>query len=443
MVVVPEVILKTDVEAVEISAIGVAAASDKERSSHEKRLIVVACVLILFLVGYFKYFNYRWFWYEPVFQFYSLGVATYIITRVVFSSFYRTPKDRSHTPALTVAIAAKDEEGAIGDTIRHCYASGYPRHLMEVIVVDDGSSDRTWEVIQELKQEFSELRTYRFEKNQGKRHAMALAAREATGEILVYVDSDSFVEEGAIYRLVQPFADEQVGAVAGHIAIAVHDNWILSKMERVRYFVSHRIIKASESLFDAVTCCSGAFSAYRRSEVLKVLDWWLNQEFLGTQCTFGDDRALTNQILKHNKVVFHQGAVAWTSAPETWGKFFRQQLRWKKSWTRETLVAARIIYRKHPIAALSFYAGVVMTLISPLIVLRALVIMPLFASATALPYLTGLVMVYLFFCLIFRYHTASRYWGYGLAFAGLYIGVLCWQNYYAIATVRKTHWGTR
>lgn len=435
--------MNTDARTAAVGAIASAAAEDQGNSRMEKRLIVVSCVAIFLVILYFKYFNYTWFWYEPVFQFYSLGVAAYISTRVLFSCFYRTPEDRGHFPTITVAIAVKDEQGAIADTIRHCYASGYPAHLMEVIVVDDGSTDDTWNVIQGLSEEYDGLRSFRFGQNKGKRHAMALAAREAQGEILVYIDSDSFVEEGAIHRLVQPFADEQVGAVAGNISISVDDSWILSKMERVRYFVSHRVIKASESLFDAVTCCSGAFSAYRKSEVLKVLDWWLNQEFLGTHCTFGDDRALTNQILKHNKVIFHHGAVAWTTAPETWSKFFRQQLRWKKSWTRETWVAAQIMYRKHPIAAVSYYAGVLMTLISPLIVLRALVIMPLIAAASVVPYLTGLVLVYLFFCLIFRYHTASRYWLYGLAFAGLYIGVLCWQNYYAIATVRRTHWGTR
>jgi hyaluronan synthase len=435
--------LNTEVHSAGITEIGAVAAAEPERPPREKWWIIIGCIFILSLVVYFKYFNYRWFWYEPVFQFYSLGVATYILTRVAFSCFYRIPADRQHFPKITVAIAVKDEEEAIAATIRHCYASGYPEELMEVIVVDDGSTDDTWDVIQGLTAEHAALRTFRFAENKGKRFAMALAAREAQGEILVYVDSDSFVEKGAIYRLVQPFADEQVGAVAGNISISVDDDWILSKMERVRYFVSHRVIKASESVFDAVTCCSGAFSAYRRTEVLKVLDWWLNQSFLGTQCTFGDDRALTNQVLKHNKVVFHHGAVAWTRAPETWSMFFRQQLRWKKSWTRETWVAAQILYRKHPIAAASYYAGIVMTLISPLIVFRALVFMPIFASATAIPYLTGLVLVYLFFCMIFRYHTASRYWLYGLAFAALYIGVLCWQNYYAIATVRKTHWGTR
>lgn len=409
----------------------------------EKWFIVFCCVSIVGLLVYFKVLNYLWFWYEPVFHAYSLAVALYIITRAVFSAFYRIPEDRGHRPSVSVVIAVKNEQDSIAETVRCCFRSDYPAELMEVLVIDDGSTDETWARLRELEAEYARLRLFRFPRNLGKRHAMALGAQEATGEVLVYVDSDSFVERRGIYNLVQPFADRQVGAVAGHIQVTVNPSWILSKMERVRYFVSHRIIKASESLFESVTCCSGAFSAYRRSEVLKVLDAWLHQKFLGTQCTFGDDRSLTNFILRHNKVVFHHGAVAWTGAPETWSKFFRQQLRWKKSWTRETYVAAQIMYRKHPVAAFGFYASVLMTLISPLIVLRALILMPLLASASAVPYVVGLILVYLFFCLVFRYHTESRYWAYGLAFAALYVFVLCWQNYYAIATVRRTHWGTR
>jgi hyaluronan synthase len=272
---------------------------------------------------------------------------------------------------------------------------------------------------------------------------MALGAVKARGEILIYVDSDSFVERQSIYNIVQPFTDPTIGAVAGHIQVIVNPTQILSKMERVRYFVSHRIIKACESMFGAVTCCSGAFSAYRRNAVMRVLSPWLNQTFLGARATFGDDRSLTNHVLRHHQVIFSHDASCWTFVPDRWSKFFRQQLRWKKSWTRETLAASRIMWRKHPVAAFSYYMGVVMTLIAPFIVLRALVFMPLVAAASAVPYMLGLILVYLFFCLVFRYHTESRYWLHGLGFAVLYIGVLCWQNYYAMVTVNRTHWGTR
>jgi hyaluronan synthase len=277
----------------------------------------------------------------------------------------------------------------------------------------------------------------------GKREGMALGAREGRGEILVYVDSDSYCEPESIYKLVQPFADKTIGAVAGHITVIVEPDNIISKMESVRYYIAHRMVKAVESMFGAVTCCSGAFSAYRRDAVMRVLPSWLNQMFLGTRATFGDDRSLTNHILKTHRVVFHFGARCATYVPGNWKIFFRQQLRWKKSWTRETLAAARILWKKHPIAAISYYQSVVLTLLSPLIVIRAVLYRPLMADANPWSYLGGLFLVYFFLCLVYYYLTRSRYWFYGLAFAWLYVGVLCWMNYYAMLTVTRTHWGTR
>ena len=167
-------------------------------------------------------------------------------------------------PSVSVLIAVKNEEKDIGRTIDHCFRSAYPQHLMEVIVVDDGSTDRTWQALTEAHKRYPRLRLFRFGTNKGKRHAMALGAVKARGEILVYVDSDSFLETESVYRIVQPFITPTIGAVAGNIQVIVNPRKMLSKMERVRYFLSHRVIKSCESLFGAVTCCSGAFSAYRR-----------------------------------------------------------------------------------------------------------------------------------------------------------------------------------
>ena len=99
-------------------------------------------------------------------------------------------------------------------------------------------------------------------------------------------------------------------------------------MQDVRYYVAFRVLKAAESVFGAVTCCPGCFSAYRRQCVLPVLDRWLNQRFLGVRATFGDDRSLTNFLLRHYKVIYSSTAVATTVVPETHAQFLRQQLRW-------------------------------------------------------------------------------------------------------------------
>ena len=95
----------------------------------------------------------------------------------------------------------------------------------------------------------------------------------------------------------------------------LHDTW-LTKMQAVRYFVAFKVVKAAESLFSAVTCCSGCFSAYRREAVMPHLEWWENQTFLGVESTFGDDRSLTNCVLRDWKVRYESQAVSHTIVPD-------------------------------------------------------------------------------------------------------------------------------
>lgn len=408
-----------------------------------RAIMLIMALTLALMIGSLKIYNVLWFWYDMWFQIYSLIVAAYIGSRTGLSLFYRVPQDQGFMPTVTFVIAAKNEEVNIGETIERIYQSRYPSHLYEVLAVDDGSTDGTWDEMNRMTARFPNLRVFRFKTNKGKRHAMALGAQEAKHDILAYVDSDSFVEPEGVYRLVQPFADPRIGAVSGHVKVIIESRNPISKMESVRYFISHRIMKAAESIFGTVTCCPGSFSAYRRSAIMPILDKWLGQTFLGTPATFGDDRSLTNFVLRRYKVIFAENARCWTYVPATWDRYFRQQLRWKKSWCRETTIAVRIMWRKHPLAAISYYTGTLLTIFAPIMVLRNMIVLPLLGAGSCLPYVAGLALIYLFFCSVYLYYTRSRYWGYGLMFAGLYLTVMCWQNYYAMVTVSRNHWGTR
>ena len=102
-------------------------------------------------------------------------------------------------------------------------------------------------------------------------------------------------------------------------------------MQAVRYFVAFRVCKAAESIFGAVTCCSGCFSAYRREAIAPVLERWENQRFLGRPATYGDDRSLTNFVLRDWNVRYDELARSRTIVPAHFRLFLRQQLRWKRS----------------------------------------------------------------------------------------------------------------
>jgi hyaluronan synthase len=275
---------------------------------------------------------------------------------------------------------------------------------------------------------------------------MAAGIRWTTAEIVAFVDSDSVLRPDALSKLVQAFSNPRVGAACGHADVLnPRESW-LTKMQAVRYFVAFRVIKGAESVFGAVTCCSGCFSAYRRAAIMPRLDRWEHQTFLGRRSTFGDDRSLTNCVLRDWRVVYHSGAVADTLVPRGFKQFMKQQTRWKRSWTRESLIVSRFIWRKHPAAAVATYTGMILPLIAPITALRALAFHPLIAG-TGAPwlYLVGIYTMALAYSLYFavRRRSYDSLWAYGIAFVFFYLAFMLWQTYYAIATCRRSGWGTR
>ena len=230
--------------------------------------------------------------------------------------------------------------------------------------------------------------------NQGKRAAMAAGIRRTTAEVLVFVDSDSVPAPRAIYHLVQPFAEPGVAAVSGLTYVRNAHRNLLTRMQAARYYVSFQLLKTAESMVCAVSCCSGCFAAYRRDEVVAVLEPWEHQTFLGAPCTHGDDRALTNMLLRRGHKARYQAlAEAWTDAPEAYGKFFRQQLRWKKSWSREGLLLVTHIWRSRPLA---FPAVLIQTFsgyFGPAVMIWNLAIAPGFSGVIPIFYFLALYMM--------------------------------------------------
>lgn len=378
---------------------------------------------------------------------YSVCVAGYIISRFVLSLFYRSCKETGQEPRIAIVMPGFNEEEAIGQSLSALLKLDYPVEKLQLIAVNDGSDDDTLAEMHRVADSApGRVRVIDFPENRGKRAAMAAGIRCSDAEMIVFVDSDSVVVPDALRKLVQPFADPRVGAVCGHADVLnLRENW-LTRMQGVRYFVAFRVVKAAESVFNAVTCCSGCFSAYRREAILPRMDWWENQTFLGIESTFGDDRSLTNCVLRDWRVVYEKRAISHTIVPNTFRGFLKQQTRWKRSWTRESLLVARFIWRKHPVAAFFTYLSIVLPLIAPVAALHALVWGPLVHGGTLpLVYLAGtysLAMVYSLYYVLFQ-DEYSLVWLYGVLFVFFYLAIMLWQTYYAIATCRTSKWGTR
>ena len=377
---------------------------------------------------------------------YGLVVCGYIISRFLFSMVYRNAPPAGLEPRVAIVMPAFNEEAAIGRSLRSLLQVDYPAAKLEIVAVNDGSTDHTLAAMRAVAADEPRVRVIDFERNRGKRAAMAAGIRATDAEVVAFVDSDSVLEPDALRNLVQGFADEKVGAVCGHAAVLnLRESW-LTRMQAVRYFVAFRVVKAAESIFGTVTCCSGCFSAYRREAILPKLEWWENQRFLGLQSTFGDDRSLTNCVLRSWRVKYQANAVSHTAVPSTFEVFMRQQLRWKRSWTRESLIVGRFIWRKNPIAALATYVGILLPLVAPVICVHTVVWQPLFGGGGApLVYALGVYAMAVAYGLYYamRHPRYDDLWVYGIAFCFFYLAFLLWQTYFAIATARTTEWGTR
>jgi hyaluronan synthase len=384
---------------------------------------------------------------DPLLAGYGLVVGGYILARFVTSFFFRDAKDLGIVPPVAVVMPAFNEEAAIGRSIQSILDLDYPAGRLEVVVINDGSSDGTLGEIQRMAAQHPVVKVIDFVENRGKRAAMAAGIRVTSAEIVAFVDSDSTLAPDAMYRLVQGFANPKVGAVCGHTDVKnVNQSW-LTRMQAVRYFVAFKVMKGSESVLGGVvTCCSGCFGAYRREAIVPGLDGWEHQRFLGRPATFGDDRALTNRTLRSWKVIYAGNARSETIVPHDFRVFMRQQLRWKRSWCRESLILCSFIWRRNPLASLTTYIGVLLPLFGPLVAFRALVYLPVVEGA-GLPvtYLVGIYVIALFygFYYVVRQPRDDVVWLAGVTFVFFYVGVLLWQTYWAIATAHSSDWGTR
>jgi hyaluronan synthase len=382
---------------------------------------------------------------DPLFAAYSIAVVLYVLGRFLLAMFYKPVPDRGHRPTVSIIIPAFNEEEGIAGTIASCLQVDYPPELVEVIAVNDGSTDGTWRNMAAAHAASSRLVAIDLGRNYGKRGAMAEGIRRATGEILCFVDSDSYLKPDALTAIVQPFTDERVGAVVGHAE--VHNrmtNWI-TKMQQVRYYSAFRVIKATESVLSGtVTCASGCCAAYRKAVVMPLLPGWEFQTFLGRAATFGDDRSITNRILANHRIVYQATAEVETVAPVTLRVFLRQQLRWKKSWLRESLYVLRYFWRKNPLAALFTYASIGFPFMAPFVVLHAVGGRMVAGSFSGLWfYLIGTYAMAVLYSLFYAFRRPDGMWYHGMTFVALYMGVLVFQTYWGIFTMRDTRWGTR
>ena len=335
-----------------------------------------------------------------LFWIYSLFMTSFVLIVHVITRSYKPVPDRGYRPTVSVIVPSKNEEAVIGRTVNAILASDYPQEKIEIVVINDGSIDKTADVVRNLNS--PRVKLLDFKVNQGKRKAFAAGVNASSNEIVICIDSDTLVDEQAIKFLVQPFTDEDVVSVCGHGSAANENVNILTKLQHFWYQDMFRLIKGMESMLGAVTCCSGILAGYRRKSIVPVLNRWLNEKFFGRPIFIGDDRQLTNLVLwkglstelsdhtRLAKVVYQSNSIANTFVPESTKQFFKQQLRWKRAWVHGSLLAGHFMWKKKFPIPLLFYVFQFLTYTSPVVIITMLVITPLTGNYIAtLMFLAG------------------------------------------------------
>ncbi|MEP0303735.1 MAG: glycosyltransferase, partial [Maribacter dokdonensis] len=346
---------------------------------------------------------------------------------------------------------AYNEGKQVWATLKSLADSDYPEHKVQLLAIDDGSKDDTWNWMQEAKKELGDrVSICQQPKNMGKRHALYRGFKEGTGEIFVTVDSDSIVDPDTLRNLVSPFiVDENCGAVAGNIRVLNNKKEILPKMLDVSFALSFEFVRSSESTLNSVLCTPGALAAYRATAVFGCLDEWINQTFMGQPSDIGEDRAMTNMILKQGfHVLFQRNAFAYTNVPEKYKGLYKMFIRWGRSNVRENIQMSKYVFtnfRKGPKAGtrllfFSQFSRIVLCYPFVLFMLVFVFTHPLlFLSSTFLSILVLSTFPVIFYAK--RYTFSESFWAY--SYSVLYTFGLFWITPYAIATASRRGWLTR
>lgn len=385
---------------------------------------------------------------------YGVIVFASLIWRVVLWLRYRPVElvADDALPTLSVIIPAYNE----GELVRHgilaAAASDYPAEKLELIVIDDGSTDDTWRHIRAAEDAIDgavRITTIRLSGNRGKRYALDMGIQRANGEILVTTDSDSILDRMALRHVVAPLVrDHRVTCVAGCVQALNAGQNIITRFMKCYFSLSFKFVRAYQSEIDGVFCAPGALSAYRASAVRPVLREWSEQRFLGQPCATGEDRAMTNLLLREGGLTaYQQSAIVWSRVPDCYGSMARMFLRWARSNIRETIVLWKFLFTRFRVGSLSAFR------LNMVLVLMSLVLSPfLIGHSLGLALVSdGFVLRYVGAMAVFSGVMAAIYWKnerdsdwiWLLAYQLFSVVGLSWIMPYAAMTLRNTKWLTR
>ncbi|RFM30504.1 glycosyltransferase [Deminuibacter soli] len=220
-------------------------------------------------------------------------------------------------PLVSIIVPAFNEEVNAVSSMQNLLACDYPN--FEIIFVNDGSSDRTYEVVYEAFKDHPLVRVFT-KPNGGKASALNYGIAQSSADYVVCIDADTKLRPDAVRMLVRSFVNEKIGAVAGTVKVGNERN-LLTRWQSIEYITSQNFDRKAFAYVNAITVVPGAIGAFRKEAI----------EAAGgfTTDTLAEDCDITIRILRCGYIVANESkALAFTEAPETLKQFFKQRFRW-------------------------------------------------------------------------------------------------------------------
>lgn len=354
----------------------------------------------------------------------------------------RARHDRVTTPCkVSIVVAVWNEPAEILDRALHSLSRQHWDDY-EVIVVDDGSDDPS--IVRGLCDRYG-FRWF-YQKNAGKRHAMyrAFNMLHPKSRFVLTADSDTIWDRWVIHDMVAGLQTQHAAAGAGFVGVRTPEtNW-LTRVTGCRYWVASQVERASQGQYGTIMCISGPLGIYRRKIIDEIKDDFVNQTFLGRECTFGDDRHLTNLVLRRGHKVVYTRAKAWTEVPETFPKYIRQQVRWGKSHWREMFWTVAALPKHSIYLAYEWLLALLMPFLLLTSVTYCLVQLIATGEVGYLAHLGIAILVMGTVRAVAAFASTRDPWYFLLIPYGvLHLFVLLPLKFWSLATISRGHWGTR
>jgi len=352
----------------------------------------------------------------------------------------KAPETNTPDHKLSIILPVKNEESTLRRTLEHLLSGGIePQHL-QFIIINDGSTDGTAGVIAQFIADYPSLDITFVNKsvNQGKKQALLDSIPLSASPYTLLVDSDTLVEKCALKEIMCAFGSEDV-AVCGNTRVENTHN-LLTKIQDFEYAIMHQLYKSFESQYGAVTCLPGCFTIYKTEFLLEALPKLREQKIFGYPNNHGEDRYLTALALHQSKRVrYQEQAHATTEVPATLSKFWKQRIRWSKSWFLNSLWLTSFYHQKHRAVGFYFYSQ----LLFPLLTFTAIVYATyafLDFRIAFLVYIAGISLLYVLFVSAVRRSYLIWIIPFFLLFRLL---IYSWIMPVAIFSINKEKWGTR